>query len=54
MFLKFVKVKVKKTKTILQKYFHPSALDQLIYAHVKCQEPKKVPTLKKTTGVLPL
>ena len=24
-----------------QKYFHPSSLNQLIYAHVHCQEPKR-------------
>ena len=39
--------------TNLQNYFHPSYLNQLIYGHVQCQEPKNrqqsVPILKKTT-----
>ena len=43
--------------TNLQNYFHPSYLNQLIYGHVQCQEPKNrqqsVPILKKTTGLCP-
>ena len=31
-------VKVKQTKINLQKYFHPSSLNQLIYAIVHCRE----------------
>ena len=34
--------KVNQTKTNLHKYFLPSFLNQLIYAHVQCQESKKV------------
>ena len=41
--------KVKQTQKNLQKYFHPSSLNHLIYAHVHCREPEKVDILKKTT-----
>ena len=45
--------KVNQTKKNLQKYFHPSTLNQLIYAHQAMlratKGQKKVPTLKKTT-----
>ena len=34
--------KVKQLKTNLQKYVHPSSLNQLIDAQVRCQETKKV------------
>ena len=44
--LKFVHeawiLKSKQTKTNLQKYFYSSSLNQLIYAHLLCWEPKKV------------
>ena len=45
--------KVNQIKTNLNKYLHPSSLNQHIYAHMQCREPKMVPILKKTTGLCP-
>ena len=45
MFFKSLKLSlyytVKQSKTDLQKYFHPSSWNNLIYAQVQCREPKK-------------
>ena len=39
--------KVKQLKTNLQKYVHPSSLNQLIDAQVRCQETKKGSNFKE-------
>ena len=57
--LKYKTNKEIQTNKETQKYFHPSSLNQLIYAHVHCalsrakKGQQKVPTLKKTTGLCP-
>ena len=57
--MKFVLESIKKTKTNLQKYFHPSTFNQPKYAHAHLRNAEsqkrsaKVPILKKTTGLCP-
>ena len=57
--LSFFYYKVKQAKKNLQKYFHPSSLNLLIYAHVHCAMPRakkgqqKITALMKSTVLCP-
>ena len=46
--------KVNQTKTNLQKYFHPSSSNHLIYAHVQCRDIKKFKEDGRAEGTTPL